>query len=109
MTGDPTQNPYFKAEIKPHYLDCESCRVKCFDVFNIMSASVALAGEYGMAEDDEPTAPSSMFKLHHRLAEPRLSQLLLEIAVFVRTFDDLMSSLAPEPASADAAAEEREN
>ena len=37
MTGDPTQNPYFKAEIKPHYLDCESCRVKCFDVFNIMS------------------------------------------------------------------------
>jgi len=37
-----------------------------------------------------------MFRLHHRLAEPRLSQLLLEIAVFVRTFDDLMGSLAPD-------------
>jgi hypothetical protein len=95
MTGDPTKNPYFKAEIMPHYLDREACRIKCFDVFNIMSASVALAGEYEMAEDDEPVAPSSMFRLHHRLAEPRLSQLLLEIAVFVRTFDDLMGSLAP--------------
>jgi hypothetical protein len=96
VTGDPTQNPYFKAETKPHYLDRDSCRVRCFDVFNIMSASVALAGDYEIAEEDEPAAPSSMFKLHHRLAEPRLSQLLLEIAVFVRTFDDLMSSLAPE-------------
>ena len=93
MTGDPTENPYFKAEIKPHYLDREACRIKCFDVFNILSASVALAGEYEMAEHDEPIAPSSMFRLHHRLAEPRLSQLLLEIAVFVRTFDDLMGSL----------------
>ena len=90
------ENPYHKAEIKPHYLDREACRIKCFDVFNIMSASVALAGEYEMAEDDEPVAPSSMFRLHHRLAEPRLSQLLLEIAVFVRTFDDLMGSLAPD-------------
>ena len=96
MTGDPTENPYFKAEIKPHYLDREACRIKCFDVFNIMSASVALAGDYEMAEDDEPIVPSSMFRLHHRLAEPRLSQLLLEIAVFVRTFDDLMESLAPD-------------
>jgi hypothetical protein len=90
------ENPYHKAEIKPHYLDREACRIKCFDVFNIVSASAALAGEYEMAEDDEPVAVSSMFSLHHRLAEPRLSQLLLEIAVFVRTFDDLMSSVAPD-------------
>lgn len=103
------QNPYFKAEIKPHYLDRESCRVKCFDVFNIMSASVALAGEYELAEDDEPVAPSAMFRLHHRLAEPRLSQLLLEIAVFVRTFDDLMSSLAPDAYAEFAATTDGEN
>jgi len=109
MTGDPTQNPYFKAEIKPHYLDRESCRIKCFDVFNIMSASVALAGDYEMAEEDDEAGPSSMFRLHHRLAEPRLSQLLLEIAVFVRTFDDLMSSLAPEGYAKFAAATDGDN
>lgn len=89
-------NPYHHAEVKPHYLDREAVRVKCFDVFNIVSASVALAGEYEMAETDDPLEPSSMFKLHHELAEQRLSQLLLDIAVFVRTFDDLMSAEAPD-------------
>lgn len=90
------ENPYWKAEVKPHYLDRDVVRTKCFDVFNIISASVALAGEYEMGESDDDGEPSSMFKLHHRLAEPRLSQLLLDISVFVRTFDDLMSSEAPD-------------
>lgn len=89
------ENPYHKAEIKPHHLDREACRIKCFDVFNILSASVALADQYEMAEDDAPVEPTAMFSLHHRLAEPRLSQLLLDIAVFVRTFDDVMSDAAP--------------
>ena len=88
------ENPYWKAETKPHHLDREACRIKCFDVFNIMSASIALAGHYEMGEKDEPAEFSSIFKLHHRLAEPQLSQLLLDIAVFVRTFDDLMIALA---------------
>ncbi|CAN7613118.1 hypothetical protein LJR219_004680 [Phenylobacterium sp. LjRoot219] len=103
------ENPYHKAEIKPHYLDRETCRVKCFDVFNILSASVALAGEFEMAEPDEPVEPSSMFRLHHELAEPRLSQLLLDIAVFVRTFDDVMSAVAPDTYSAFAAQTSGEN
>lgn len=90
------KNPYHKAEIKPHYLDREACRIKCFDVFNILSASRTLAGEYEMPEPDQPIVPSAMFNLHHRLAEPRLSQLLLDIAVFVRTFDDVMSDAAPD-------------
>jgi hypothetical protein len=89
-------NPYHHALIKPHYLDRHVARVKCFDAFNIVSASVALAGEYEMAEPDEPAEFSTMFRLHHRLAESRLSQLLLEIAVFVRTFDDQMTAAAPE-------------
>jgi hypothetical protein len=97
------ENPYHKAAIKPHYLDREACRIKCFDVFNILSASVALAGDYEMAEADEPIEPSAMFSLHHRLAEPRLSQLLLDIALFVRTFDDVMSDAAPDAYAAVAA------
>ena len=89
-------NPYHHAPIKPHYLDREVARVKCFDASNIVSASVALAGEYEMAEPDEPSEFSPMFRLHHRLAEYRLSQLLLEIAVFVHTFDNQMTAAAPE-------------
>ena len=87
-------NLYQKTEIKPHHLDREVCRIKCFDAFNILSASVALAGSYEMAEEEEPVENSTIFKLHPRLAEPRLSQLLLDIAVFVRTFDDVMRTWA---------------
>ena len=42
-----------------------------------------------MADEGEDTRNSSNFKLHHDLAELRLSQLLLQLAVFVRTFDDM--------------------
>jgi hypothetical protein len=97
-------NPYHEAATKPHYLDRELCRIKCFDLFNIVAASASLAGQYEMAEPEEPIEPSPMFHLHHRLAEPRLSQLLLEIAVFVRTFDDVMGSIAPDEYAAFSAA-----
>jgi hypothetical protein len=90
------ENPYWKAETKRHYLDREAARIKCFDVLNIMLASASLGDRHEMMEPEEDIEPSAMFRLHHRLAEQRLSQLLLEIAVFVRTFDDLMSSVAPE-------------
>ena len=90
------ENPYHKADMKPHYLDRDACRIKCFDVFNIVSASAALAGQFEMSEPEEPTEPSSMFRLHQALAEPRLSQLLLDIAVSVRTFDDVMAAEAPD-------------
>ena len=49
MTGDVTKNPCFMVELKLHCLDLEACRIKCFDVFNTMSVSVAHAGEYDMA------------------------------------------------------------
>ena len=89
-------NPYWKAGTKPHYLDREAVRIKCFDAFNIITASASLGSRYEVMESEGDVEPSTMFKLHLRLAEQRLSQLLLEIAVFVRTFDDFMSSLAPE-------------
>ncbi len=33
------ENPYHKAEIKPHHLDVGEARLACFDAFNIVSAS----------------------------------------------------------------------
>ena len=79
-------NPYHRAEVKPHYLDPESARFQCFDAFNA-SAGLAFASAFEAGEEDQEA--SSLFKLHHQLAEPRLSQLLLSLAVFVRTMNDV--------------------
>jgi hypothetical protein len=84
-------NPYHKAEMKPHYLDRATARIMCFDIFNIFAASHNLASEFEFAEAEHDPRSSSNFKLHHELAEPRLSQLLLQLAVFVRTFDDIFA------------------
>jgi hypothetical protein len=84
------ENPYHKAEIKPHYLDFELATLICFDLFNIVAASQSLAGEFEMADEDDDSTPSLMFDVHHQLAERRISQLLLQLAVFVRTYDDIM-------------------
>lgn len=83
------ENPYHKVEIKPHHLDVGEARLACFDAFNIVAASQALGGEYEMADEDDVPEPSSLFRLHHTLAEPRLSQLLLQIA-------DVMSDIGGE-------------
>lgn len=80
-------NPYHHGDVKPHHLDRDQMRQQCFDAFNILQASPALAGEFEMAEEDQDF--STLLQLHLRLAEPRLSQLLLAIALFVRTFDDV--------------------
>jgi hypothetical protein len=93
---DVMENPYHQVELKPHHLDRAEARVTCFDIFNIVAASQTLGGEFEMAEQETDTEPSSLFKLHHDLAETRLSQLLLRLAVFVRTFDDVMREAAPE-------------
>ena len=107
---DEMQNPYLKADLKPHFLDRAVARVACFDIVNIMAASVALAGEYEMSEAEEDPEPNSNYKLHMQLAEPRLSQLLLQIAVFVRSFDDVMSATESSAAyAAHAAATDGEN
>lgn len=55
------ENPYHKAEIKPHHLDVGEARLACFDAFNIVSASQALGGEYEMADEDDDPEPSSLF------------------------------------------------
>ena len=97
-------NPYHKAEVKSHHLDVAEARLACFHAFNIVTASQSLGGRYEMADPDEEVEPTTLFRLHHDLAEPLLSQLLLQIAVFVRTFDDVMRDLGGDAYAAHAAA-----
>ena len=87
---DVFENPYHHTEIKPHHLDLEEVRLACFDAYNIVTASRALGGEHEMRDDDDGPGLSSLFKLHLELAEGRLSQLLLRVALMLRTFDDVM-------------------
>lgn len=101
------ENPYHHAEIKPHHLDLSEVRLACFDAYNIVTASQTLGGEHEMKGADDDAGPSTLFELHHALAEGRLSQLLLRIAVVLRTFDDIMRDV--EGYEAHAAATSGEN
>ncbi len=86
------ENPYHIADVKPHYLDRGAARIIVFDIFNIIAASQSLASQFESAEPGEDILSLSTFRLHHEIAERRLSQLLLQLAVFVRTFDDILST-----------------
>lgn len=61
---DLFENPYQRAEIKPHHLDLEEVRLACFDAYNIVTASRALGDEHEMRDDDDGVELSSLFKLH---------------------------------------------
>lgn len=85
------ENPYHHEYQKPHYLDRDNVEQMCFDIFNIQAASRELASQAEYAASEGEEFQSSIFDLHHRLAEKRLSQLMLSLAVLMRTFDDLMN------------------
>lgn len=87
---DVFENPYHRTEVKPHHLDLDEVRLACFDAYNIVTASQALGGEHESNYDDDDAELSTLFKLHLELAEGRLSQLLLRVALMLRTFDDIM-------------------
>jgi hypothetical protein len=86
------ENPYWNPGLKPHHLDRAEVRVACFDLINIFASSENLAGLIASAEADENPSDSSIFSLHHELAETQVSKLLLQVALFVRTFDDVMTN-----------------
>ena len=59
---------------------------------NIIAASGELAGESRDIEPGEEIGPESLiFRLHHELAERELCEKLLQLALLVRTFDDIAS------------------
>ena len=86
------ENPYWHDEFKPHLIDRSEIRLLCFEISNIVTASMSRQGE-GMETSDEEERPefSVLDRLCFSLAEAELSKRLLKLALLVRTFDDTMS------------------
>lgn len=84
-------NPYWHPQYKPHDVDLGEVRRLCFEIYNLVQASAAIAGD-GIEPDDEddPHLVSSLEQLHFQMAEHELSKKLLHLAVLVRTHDDQM-------------------
>jgi hypothetical protein len=89
------KNPYWSSQGQAHPISIDQIRKLCFEIANIVAASGELAGESGDIEPgDEGIPESRIFQLHHELAEKELCGKLPQLAVLVRTFDDIASSSA---------------
>jgi len=83
-------NPYWHPKKKGHVINGDDVRLVAFDVFNIVRASLSMTGE-GIegGEDGDEKALSRIERLHFELAEIKLSNAILQLAVMVRTIDDI--------------------
>jgi hypothetical protein len=93
------ENPYWKTEGTSHYVDLQSIRLDCFDLLNIFEANKALhesfellRAEARVEENRELSIEDAvLLDLHLEFSHKRISQLLLNIASRVRTYDDIMA------------------
>lgn len=85
------ENPYWHPEEKPHIVNTDDVRLLAFNIFNILRASLSVAGSRTYAEDgddEEGDLITPSDKLHYDYAEVQLSKSLLQFAVLMRTLDD---------------------
>jgi hypothetical protein len=93
------ENPYWHPEEKPHIVNTDDVRLLAFNIFNILRASLSVAGSRIDAEDDEDEEADTLTpsdKLHYDYAEVQLSKCLLQFAVLMRTLDDYWSNYGHE-------------
>lgn len=87
-------NPYWSSDGQRHYIDLESIRLLCFELLCLFEASKSLAQESDLieADDEDKVMESAMtlFRLHQKYAFIQTSKALLQLAVWVRTYDDQM-------------------
>jgi len=93
------ENPYWHPEEKSHIVNTDDVRLLAFNIFNIVRASLSVAGSRTYAEDEDDEegdliTPSD--KLHYDYAEVQLSKSLLQFAVLMRTLDDYWSNYGHE-------------
>ncbi|WP_353640818.1 hypothetical protein [Mesorhizobium sp. WSM2239] len=79
------ENPYWHEFYKPHVVDFHEVRELCFRAFAIAAASRSMMGVPG--EEIGGTLHDAFF----RMAEARLSDALLNLAVKIRTFEDIIA------------------
>ena len=89
-------NPYWTSDGQEHYVNLNSIKSLCFEICNIFEASKSLANEMTASEyADEEVAKIEnipLMALHQELAFKKSSELLLQIALLVRTYDDQMAN-----------------
>jgi hypothetical protein len=83
------ENPYWHHFVKAHQIELEEIKHLVFEIYNIVSASIQLQGD-GMTEEHERAAITATQKLHFEMAETVLSKRMLQLALLIRTLDDVM-------------------
>ncbi len=87
-------NPYWESDGQTHHLNLDSIKNLCFDLLNIFEASKPIAEELSASEAlNEAHINLSDFPLailHRELAFKKSSELLLQLALMIRTYDDQM-------------------
>jgi len=78
-------NPYWHEDVKPHVIDFDEVRSLCLRAYSILGASRSLMGLPG----DEIGGP--LVNLFFARAEPDLNGILLNLAVKMRTFEDVLT------------------
>jgi hypothetical protein len=78
-------NPYWHEDLKPHVIDFGEVRSLCFRAYSVLGASRSLMGLPG----DEIGGP--LVELFFARAEPELNGLLLNLALKMRTFEDILT------------------
>jgi hypothetical protein len=81
-------NPYWHEAFKPHLTDRGEIRRLCFEIYNIVTASMSRQGA-GSSEYEDPEYPE-IDSLCFGMAEAELSKRLLRLALLVRAFDDTL-------------------
>ncbi|GGE02585.1 hypothetical protein GCM10011390_21850 [Aureimonas endophytica] len=84
-------NPYWHEAYKPHLVDRIEVRLLCFEINNIVSASMSQQRSGDLLDEGEEKPDfSPLERLCYAMAETELSKRLLRMALLVRTFDDTM-------------------
>jgi hypothetical protein len=79
-----------------HYIDKEKIKDLCFQLSNMFSASKVISEEFIAEIEDESDKKAlaidnfPIAKLHSQLIFPKTSEILLNLAILIRTYDDQM-------------------
>ncbi|MPR06190.1 hypothetical protein [Microvirga tunisiensis] len=89
-------NPYWFTKGKTHNIDLSTVRRMCFELTNIFSAGRELAEGFDAMEAEEgkrfDLSQAPLLALHMELAEDQACNLLLQMVLLVRTYDDVMKN-----------------
>lgn len=80
------ENPYWHEHYKSHTVDFDEVRDLCFDAYSIMRASAYFMGT--SSEEKSGKIDAIFFEK----AEVKLTEILLNISVKMRTFEDILAT-----------------